>query len=412
VRFRFIHAADLHLDSPLIGLSRKSQDFSARVEDASRQAFDNLVQLAIEAAVRLLVIAGDVFDGSWKDYHTGLFFAGRMRRLRDAGVRVVMIFGNHDAANPFARRLELADNVTVLPSDKPGSAIFEDIGAAVHGQSFPQPKVAENLALAYPRPLDALFNIGLLHTAGTGRAPHDNYAPCSVEQLAKHGYQYWALGHIHTREVLATAPHIVFCGNLQSRHIGEPGAKGVTLVTVEDGAVAEIEHRPIDVVRFAEETIDIRPVGDRDGLLAAIRRSAEAAMAAADGRALALRLTLTGASALHSELLITAKDLREETETLLAGVGGDIWLEQLRLRTSPPPAEPGVDPTVAGGLRAAIEDLAEESWLRERLYSKIDDIAKKLPAAAGAEAFLSQMKAEGVGRARALALALLEKGQR
>ena len=130
MRFRFIHAADLHLDSPLQGLSRKSQDFSARVDDASRQAFDNLIALAIAEECRLIVIAGDVFDGQWKSYHTGLFFAERMRRLSEHGVRVVMILGNHDAANPFAGRLELSGNVAVLPSIRPGTAIFDPYPAS------------------------------------------------------------------------------------------------------------------------------------------------------------------------------------------------------------------------------------------------------------------------------------------
>jgi DNA repair exonuclease SbcCD nuclease subunit len=410
LRFRFIHAADLHLDSPLQGLSRKSQDFSARVDDASRQAFDNLIALAIAEQCRLIVIAGDVFDGQWKSYHTGLFFAERMRRLSEHGVRVVMILGNHDAANPFAGRLELSGNVTVLPSNRPGSAIFEDIGAAVHGQSFPQREVTENIALGYPAPVGGLFNIGLLHTAGSGREGHASYAPCSVEQLANHGYAYWALGHIHTRETLSTTPHILFPGNLQSRSIREPGAKGASLVTVEDGIVTSVEHRSLDVVRFAVETIDVAGLNDREGLFAAIRASAEGAIAAADGRALALRLNLAGAAALHADLVTNAQDLREEIETILASVDSDIWLEKLCLRTSPPPALARVDPTVAGGLKTAIEGLAQGNWLEERLAAKLAEIKTKLPAGAHADRFFAQMKAEGAERARTLALALIEKG--
>lgn len=410
MRFRFIHAADLHLDSPLQGLSRKSQDFSARVDDASRQAFDNLIALAIAEQCRLLVIAGDVFDGQWKSYHTGLFFAERMRRLSEHGVRVVMILGNHDAANPFAGRLELSGNVTVLPSNRPGTVKFEDIGAAVHGQSFPQREVTENIALGYPAPVSGLFNIGLLHTAASGRDGHASYAPCSVEQLANHGYAYWALGHIHTRETLSTTPHILFPGNLQSRSIREPGAKGASLVTVEDGVVTSVEHRALDVVRFAVESIDVAALNDREGLFATIRACAEGALAAADGRALALRLNLAGAAALHADLVTNAQDLREETETVLASVDSDIWLEKLCLRTSPPPALARVDPTVSGGLKTAIEGLAQGNWLEERLAAKLAEIKTKLPAGAHADRFFAQMKAEGAERARALALALIEKG--
>lgn len=412
LRFRFIHAADLHLDSPLLGLSKKSQDFATRVDDASRRAFDNLIALAIEEECRLIVIAGDVFDGQWRDYRTGQFFVDRMRRLREHDVRVVMIFGNHDAENRFASRLELSDNVSVLPSKRPGTVLLDDIETAVHGQSFAQREVLDNIALAYPRPVAGRFNIGLLHTAGSGRDGHASYAPCSVEQLANHGYHYWALGHIHAREELWASPPIVFPGNLQARSIKETGAKGVTLVTVEDGAVTALEHRPLDVVRFAVETADVSALQHADELIAAIRRRTEAAYQAADGRALALRVRLTGASALHADLMTDARNLREEIETLLASIASDVWLEKLTIETSPPPVRAGVDPTIAGGLRLAIDELAESGWLEERLSARLADIRTKLPADAHADALLAELKAKGCERARSLALALIEKGQR
>jgi DNA repair exonuclease SbcCD nuclease subunit len=113
-RFQFIHAADLHIDSPLIGLTATSTSFAERVDNASRQAFDNLITLAIEERCSFIVIAGDLFDGEWRDYHTGLFFVDRMRRLKDAGIRVFIVLGNHDAECRFTKRLEFADNVRVL----------------------------------------------------------------------------------------------------------------------------------------------------------------------------------------------------------------------------------------------------------------------------------------------------------
>ncbi len=412
LRFRFIHAADLHLDSPLIGLSKKSEDFAARVDDASRRAFDNLIELAIDEEVRLVVIAGDVFDGQWRDYRTGQFFVERMRRLRGHGIRVVMILGNHDADNPFAGRLELSDNVKLLSSKQPDTVLLDEIEAAVHGQSFSHREITANLAQDYPRPIAGRFNIGVLHTAASGREGHANYAPCSVEQLANHGYAYWALGHIHSREELWASPPIIFSGNLQGRSIKETGPKGVTLVTVEDGVIASLEHRTLDVVRFSNETIEISTIDGREALVAAMRDRAEAALAAADGRPLALRLTLKGAGALHADLATDAKNLREDIETLLASIASDLWLEKLCLHTSPPAAAQGVDPTVAGGLRRAIDDLAESGWLKERLSARLTDIAAKLPDSARRDALFAQLDAESCERARALALALLEKGQR
>jgi exonuclease SbcD len=409
---RFVHAADLHLDSPLLGLTRKSADYAARVDDASRQAFDNLIALAIDEACGLLVIAGDVFDGQWRDYRTGQFFVDRMRKLRQAGIRVVMIAGNHDAENRFASRLELSDNVTVLSSKRPETVRLEDLGIAVHGRSFPQRDVTDNIALDYPAPIAGLFNIGLLHTACTGREGHANYAPCTVEQLINHGYQYWALGHVHAREVLSGAPHIVFPGNLQGRGVHETGAKGATLVAVESGEVLEIEHRSLDVVRWAIETVDVSTVDDRQDLLPIIRARVDAAYGESDGRALAIRLRLLGATRLHADLLTEAAELREDIETLLASVAADIWLERLEVRTTPPVVTSAVDPTIAGNLRETIDELAADSWLAQRLAARLAEIRTKLPAGAGAEKIITQLEAEGVERARALALALLEKGQR
>jgi exonuclease SbcD len=393
---RFVHAADLHLDSPLLGLTRKSADYAARIDEACG----------------LLVIAGDVFDGQWRDYRTGQFFVDRMRKLREAGIRVVMIAGNHDAENRFASRLELSDNVTVLSSKRSETVRLEELGIAVHGRSFPQRDVTDNIALDYPAPIAGLFNIGLLHTACTGREGHASYAPCTVEQLINHGYQYWALGHVHAREVLSNAPHIVFPGNLQGRSVRETGGKGATLVSVEAGLVSAIEHRSLDVVRWAIETIDVSTVHDRQDLLPIIRARIDAAYGAADGRALAIRLRLLGATELHADLLTEAAELREDIETLLASVAPDIWLERLEVRTASPVLTSAVDPTIAGNLRETIEELAADSWLVQRLAARLAEIRTKLPAGAGAEKIITQLEAEGVERARALALALLEKGQR
>jgi DNA repair protein SbcD/Mre11 len=248
VNFRFIHAADLHLDSPLVGLAKKSEDCAARLDDASRRAFDNLVALAIEEDCRLIVIAGDIFDGQWRDYRTGLFFLDRMKRLRQAGIRVIIIAGNHDAENRFANRLEYSDNVKLLSARLPESFLIEELGVAVHGRSFPQRDVVDNIAIEYPSPVSGRFNIGLLHTACGGIEGHRRYAPCAVAQLVNHGYQYWALGHIHKRQELAKAPYIVYPGNLQGRSVTETGPKGATLVEVIDGDVARIVHCPLDVV--------------------------------------------------------------------------------------------------------------------------------------------------------------------
>lgn len=411
VNFRFLHAADLHLDSPLIGLAKKSEDHAARLFEASRRAFDNLIAVAIEEDCRLIVIAGDIFDGKWRDYRTGLFFVDRMRRLREAGIRVVLIAGNHDAENPFASRLEYSDNVRLLSARQPESVALDELGVAVHGRSFPQRDVVENIALTYPGPVPGRFNIGLLHTACGGSEGHALYAPCRLEQLVNHGYHYWALGHVHTRQVLSTAPPVVFPGNLQGRSVRETGAKGATLVEVRDGSITRLEHRALDVVRWSLEEVDLGGIDARDGVLPAVRDRIERAYAACEGRALAIRLRLVGSTLLHAELTAAAASLREEIETLAAGVASDIWIEKVEIRTGPAAASAGVDPTIAGRLRDAVESLAAGPWLAERLEKRLAEIKAKLPAGTQSDALFQMLRSEGPERARILALAMIERGQ-
>ena len=240
---KFIHAADLHLDSPLTGLERYEGVPIDAVRGATRRALENLVGLALDNDVAFVLIAGDVYDGDWPDYNTGLFFAQQMGRLREAGVWVVIASGNHDAQSQISKTLRLPDNVIVLSAARPQSVEFEEHGVVIHGQSFTTRSVTEDLSLKYPEARAGLLNVGLLHTSLNGRPGHEPYAPCTLDGLLAKGYDYWALGHVHSREVAHEDPWVVFPGNTQGRHARETGAKGCSLVTVADGAVVSVEHR-------------------------------------------------------------------------------------------------------------------------------------------------------------------------
>ncbi len=410
-RFRFLHAADLHLDSPLVGLAKKSAAAAARVEEASRRAFDALVDLAIAEDCAFVLIAGDLFDGEWRHYGTGVHFAGQMAKLAEAGIAVFVIFGNHDAENRFLSRLDFSDNVRRFASERPQTHVIETLDVAVHGQSFARRDVTDNLAAAYPPPIAGAFNIGLLHTACGGREGHASYAPCTVEQLRNHGYDYWALGHVHTREVLCERPAIVFPGNIQGRNPRERGPKGATLVTVEDGAITDLVHRDLDVLRFHEEAIDVAGAATSEDLRSLLRAGLTRAAAAGAGRPVALRLRLVGAGPLHDDLSRRRAMIAEEVETLAAADGHDLWLEKLVIATSPPTApRAAVDAGLAGRLRTILADLVAEDRVAALIDARLAALESRIPEAAHRDDLLAEMRREIGPRAVALARATSEGG--
>jgi DNA repair exonuclease SbcCD nuclease subunit len=223
MRFKMVHAADLHLDSPLTGLVRYEGAPVDEVRGATRRALENLVSLCLEEQARLLLLAGDLYDGDWRDYSTGLFFSAQMERLREAGTQVVWIRGNHDAQSKLTHHLSLGEHCHELVSKQPSTLEFPALELAVHGQGFATPAVTDDLSARYPEPVRGVLNVGLLHTALSGRRGHAPYAPCDAVSLAHRGYDYWALGHVHQREIVSTAPYIVFPGNLLGRHVRVEG---------------------------------------------------------------------------------------------------------------------------------------------------------------------------------------------
>ena len=335
--FRFIHAADPHLDSPLRGLEAHEGAPVALLRGATRKAFENLVNLAIDEAVDFVVIAGDLYDGDWKDYSTGLFFRGQMVRLEAKRIPVYLIAGNHDAASVVSKKLTLPENVHVFSTRTAETMEVPGLAAVIHGRGFPHRAVPENLAVDYPTAVPGKFNLGLLHTSLTGRPDHDTYAPCSEQDLRNKGYGYWALGHIHQPEVISEDPWIVFAGNCQGRHARETGPRGCRLVTVKDSLeVASAEWRDLDVVRWQAVEVPLAGVENEAGAIKGIREALAGAVAAAEGRLLATRIHLTGATALHGSLHRDAQHWRAQVQALAQDFGEEsVWVERLRVGTRP-----------------------------------------------------------------------------
>jgi predicted phosphodiesterase len=263
MRFCFVHAADLHLDTPFEGLGRVNPELGDRLRDASLDAFDDLVRLTIERRAEFLVLAGDVYDGADRGVRAQLRFLRGLKRLAFEGIRVFVIHGNHDPLDGWSAIRAWPANVTLFGAAGVEAHVVERDGyrlATVYGMSYPRRDVTENLALRFRRSEAPGLHIGLLHCAVGAVGDHALYSPCTVDDLRRAGMDYWALGHIHDRRVLAERdPWVVYPGNLQGRSTkpSERGAKGATVVYVDNGAVDRLEFVPCDRARFVEAVVDV-----------------------------------------------------------------------------------------------------------------------------------------------------------
>lgn len=378
--FKFIHAADIHLDSPLKGLERREGAPVDLIREASRRALANMVRLAIDERVDFVLIAGDLYDGDWKDFKTGLYFVQETRRLRDAGIPLHLISGNHDAESRITKDLTLPENAKRYSTKAPETVRLESLKVAIHGQGFAHQSVEKNLAAEYPAAIAGWFNIGLLHTSADGRPGHATYAPCTIEGLRAKGYDYWALGHVHTREVLNPGdPWIVFSGNIQGRHIREPGPKGCYLVTVNDAGTANPDFRALDVLRWDSFKIDL---SDSPSALDALDRVTEKlrfAWEAREDRPLALRLELAGECQAHRELAATPRRWKEEIRSRAADVGGDeLWIERITFDTRDPRSGEEIQGPLSY-LRETLASLRGDLQSRQAMLESLAELRKKLP---------------------------------
>jgi DNA repair exonuclease SbcCD nuclease subunit len=375
---KFIHAADVHLDSPLRGLERYDGAPVEEIRGATRRAFENLIQLAIDEEAAFVLLAGDLYDGDWKDYNTGLYFTRQMARLRDAGVQVFVVAGNHDAASQITKTLRPPHNVHVLATRAPETARLEELGVAIHGQGFPTRAVTEDLTRRYPVADADLFNIGLLHTSLDGRLGHEAYAPCTLDGLRSRGYQYWALGHVHNREVVTQEPWVVFPGNTQGRHARETGPKGCSLVTVEAGRVESVEHHALDVVRWSVRSVDVADARTLDDVYDRVGHALSDVLGEAEGRPAASRLRLAGACPVHGRLRAAREQITNECRALAGSVGsGDLWIEKVVLDTQE--AAPEAPPGPLGELMQSISELDRDPARLAKLAEAFVDLSAKLP---------------------------------
>lgn len=380
---KFIHTADIHLDSPLVGLAAYQDAPVQQLRTVTRDAFSRLVDAAIEEEVDFMVIAGDLYDGSWKDYNTGHYFCREMGRLNKAKIPVYLLYGNHDSESEMTKKLSLPSNVNVFESRKPSTYRIETLKVALHGRSYREAATFENLASSYPELIAGWLNIGVLHTALGGYAAHQPYAPCSLDELTVKGYDYWALGHVHEHAILQKDPWIVYPGNLQGRHIREIGERGAVLVTADETGIQSVERLCVDMLRWYVVDVDASVAATLQEVASLAGRAIEQLIFEVTAPMhLALRVRIIGKTTTHGELFGLETQLREEILGQVASQGADrIWVEKVKIET-----ESSVDSLnintrsdAISELQGFLDEIDEDKQFHEFLLSELKPLADRAP---------------------------------
>lgn len=381
--YRFVHAADIHLDSPLKSLALRDPGLAGLVGDATRRALVNIVDLCIEEQVDALLLAGDLYDGDQTSMKTARFLADQIRRLHAAGIEVYVIRGNHDAISRITRELMFPESVKVFGGRADAIEVERPSGSfpvTIHGLSFAQSHAPESLLGKYRPPVEGAVNIGLMHTSLGGATGHDPYAPCSAGDLTASGFRYWALGHVHKRSVTEGACAIVMPGMPQGRDIGEAGPKSVTLVTIGDDRSIDIEERFTSVAEFDRIDIDVSGVEDWRGVVLAIEKKLAAVRERVRSPHLVARLSVLGATPLAWRIRRDADLLKAEADERASGIGRT-WIEKLEVSCTVPEsiaAEPG-DP-LAELRRLVADEIVVDPGYEATLIEIADELRGQLPA--------------------------------
>lgn len=373
---KLIHTADVHLDSPLQTLALRDSELQEKVQGASRNAFTRIVEQALEQQVAAVLISGDLFDRTARSPKTAAFLLAELTRLKEADIKVFYIKGNHDAQNPLTGETTLPENVHVF--DGEGDKVqLEGAEVWIHGVSFSGKKAEKSLLGKFAAPVPDAINIGLLHTSLNGSASHDVYAPCSVQELTDTGFNYWALGHIHKRQVHSEAPWIVMPGIPQGRDIGEPGPQSATLITIDEGNITTSEF-PTSSIEFTSLLLDVGELDDAMELQALAKSELQKLADSLHSDDAVVRVRLQGQSAFRWQWL-RDRDQWEETFNLTCRGTGRLWMEKLIFEVADIP-KAVADKSALGELAEIMSAMRSEDAFADNSVELINEILSALPA--------------------------------
>ena len=373
--FKFVHTADVHLDSPLKSLALRDPQIAELVGGATRRTFETIIDLCIDEHVDALIIAGDLYDGDQRSMKTAAFLSRQMRRLEGANIRVFIIRGNHDSESSITQYLDLPPNVHIFTGHG-GLVELRDLGVAIHGVSYAQRHASESLLHKFKQPVDGLANIGIMHTSLVGAVGHDVYAPCTVKDLTSRGFDYWALGHIHKRQIHNQNPYIVMPGIPQGRDISEDGPRSVTLVAISDKSI-RIDERFVADSEFQRVQLDLTDIVEWTSAMTKLREALEEIRTSAKARYVICRIVLCGMSPLNWRIRRDADLFKAEAQEAAQQLN-DVFVEGIDNQIkSFACGSNSADPV--DELAAIMEEIASDSAFRGKAVSFLETVVRTLP---------------------------------
>jgi DNA repair exonuclease SbcCD nuclease subunit len=380
--YRFIHAADIHLDSPLKSLVLRDPELAELIGNATRRAFAGIIDLCLAEQVDALLLAGDLYDGDQTSMKTARFLAEQLLQLHKANIKVFIIRGNHDHLSRITKELTFPDSVSLFGGRADAISVARadtDFPVTIHGLSFAQAHAPESLLDRFRRPTQGAVNIALMHTSLAGAPGHDNYAPCSIVDLTASGFDYWALGHIHKRSIVQDRCAIVMSGMPQGRDIGESGAKSVTLVTIMDDRSIQIEERVTSVAQFESVSIGLTGIESWDDMIAAVTKALGLARGRVKSEHLVARLHFTGATPLAWRMRRDPDLLKEEAANR-GQVVGKTWIEKVEIDCHAPDAraDANADPIIELH-RLINEEVMQSDAYRTEIVGIVKELRSQLP---------------------------------
>jgi DNA repair protein SbcD/Mre11 len=373
---KILHTADIHLDSPLKSLALKDENLQATIQTATRSAFIRIIDTALSEEVSAVLISGDLFDGSERSAKTASFLTMELDRLKAAQIPVFYIKGNHDAENPITGEVSLPENVHVFDG-RGGKVQLGSANVWIHGVSFNGRHAPESLLNKFGTPEPDAVNIAMLHTSLAGSEGHDTYAPCSVAELAAMGFDYWALGHIHKRQIHSEAPWIVMPGIPQGRDIGEAGPKSATMISIEGGFIS-VSEVPTSAAEFVDLPLDIVGIESDDDLRQRIKAVLQTTAQSLASDAGLLRVCMGGATQRKWQILRDQDNWREIIAELARSTGV-LWVEKVKFDFAASTSAGTADKSAVAELERLMDEIRSEPAFASELKLSLEALVAEIP---------------------------------